>query len=146
MPCSSASRGEPNDTAEPSTRNTPSSCLCRPATILISVDLPAPLSPSTQVISPAATSSVMSRSAMMLPYRLPTPSSETSGAEDSPVLMIRSLPRLRAASYDQVDHGGGEHHRPEEELEPVRVPLGVRDAVARHAPDEGPDGRADRRA
>ena len=35
------------------------------------VDLPAPLSPSTQVTSPARTDVVTSRSAMTLPYDLP---------------------------------------------------------------------------
>ena len=45
----------------------PSLCLWAPARILMKVDLPAPLSPRTQVTSPARTEVVMSRKAMMLP-------------------------------------------------------------------------------
>ena len=67
MPRSRASRGEANRTGSPSTRNSPRSCWCTPARILISVDFPAPLSPSTQVTSPALTTVDTSRSAITLP-------------------------------------------------------------------------------
>jgi len=67
IPRSSASRGEVNLTGSPSTLNSPVSCWCTPARILIKVDFPAPLSPSTQVTSPALTTVDTSRSAMTLP-------------------------------------------------------------------------------
>ena len=59
MPWSSAARGEENCTAWPSTVSVPSLCGCRPEMILIRVDFPAPLSPSTQVTSPARTVRLM---------------------------------------------------------------------------------------
>jgi hypothetical protein len=43
------------------------------------VDLPAPLSPRTQVTSPAFTEVVTSDSAMMLPYRLPMSTTSMRG-------------------------------------------------------------------
>ena len=49
MPCSSASRGERNATARPSTRSSPASGETTPATILPRVDLPAPFSPDESV-------------------------------------------------------------------------------------------------
>ena len=49
MPLDLASRGEPNRTGESSIRNSPSSWWCTPERILMKVDFPAPLSPSTQV-------------------------------------------------------------------------------------------------
>ena len=67
MPRSSASRGEEKLTSSPLTSYVPCVGWCSPAMILISVDFPAPLSPSTQVTSPASTSSEMPPSAMMLP-------------------------------------------------------------------------------
>lgn len=52
--------------------NLPLLCSCAPAKILMNVDLPAPLSPRTQVPSPARTDVVLLRSAMTLPYDFPT--------------------------------------------------------------------------
>ena len=72
IPAPSASRGEVNDVASPLTRNSPSVGWCTPLRILIRVDLPAPLSPSTQVTVPGSTCSEMSRSAITLPKLLPT--------------------------------------------------------------------------
>ena len=67
MPLASASLGESKVIGSPSTSSSPSVGLCRPAMILINVDLPAPLSPSTPVTSPAPTRRLMSLSAMMFP-------------------------------------------------------------------------------
>ncbi len=67
MPCSSASRGEANRTGLPWNSSSPASCWCAPASTLISVDLPAPLSPSTQVTCPGLTTVDTSRSATTLP-------------------------------------------------------------------------------
>ena len=67
MPLASASRGESNETSSPFMRIVPSVCWCTPERILMNVDLPAPLSPSTHVTSPALTYVLTSRRAMMLP-------------------------------------------------------------------------------
>ena len=67
MPLPSASRGELNRTSSPFMRIEPSDCWCTPERILMNVDLPAPLSPSTQVTSPALTYVLNVRRAMMLP-------------------------------------------------------------------------------
>ena len=66
-PMSSASRGEDRVTSLPSTFSVPSEWLCSPDMILINVDFPAPLSPSTQVTSPALTRRLMPFSARMAP-------------------------------------------------------------------------------
>ena len=78
MPASLASRGEQKRVGSPSTSSSPSSCWCTPERILISVDLPAPLSPSTQVTSPALTTVETSLSAMTFPKYLPMPRTSSS--------------------------------------------------------------------
>ena len=55
IPALSASRGDENVTGSPSSSSWPSEGLCAPASILMNVDFPAPLSPSTQVTCPAVT-------------------------------------------------------------------------------------------
>ena len=60
-------RGEPKCVASPSTSNSPSLCWCTPDRILMNVDLPAPLSPSTHVTSPGPTDTVMSLRVTTLP-------------------------------------------------------------------------------
>jgi hypothetical protein len=72
IPAPSASRGELNEACSPLTKNSPSVGWCTPLRILISVDLPAPLSPSTQVTVPGSTCREMSRSAITLPKLFPT--------------------------------------------------------------------------
>jgi hypothetical protein len=67
MPRSSASRGESNRRASPSNRYSPSSGLYTPESVLMSVDFPAPLSPSRQVTSPARQYIDTSLMAMTLP-------------------------------------------------------------------------------
>jgi hypothetical protein len=67
MPRSLASRGELKCVSSPSTSICPSSWRCTPDRILMNVDLPAPLSPSTQVTSWAFTPTLMSFSATTLP-------------------------------------------------------------------------------
>ena len=67
MPWSSACRGEEKLTSLPSTLTVPSVCPCSPDMILIRVDLPAPLSPSTQVTSPAPTRRLIPSSARIAP-------------------------------------------------------------------------------
>ena len=67
IPRSLASRGELNVVGSPSTSSSPSLCWCTPLRILMNVDLPAPLSPSTQVTSPGPTDTLMSFRATTLP-------------------------------------------------------------------------------
>ena len=67
IPASRASRGEVNLTRSPSSRRSPSLCWWTPEKILMNVDLPAPLSPSTHVTWPARTVVVMPSRAMTLP-------------------------------------------------------------------------------
>ena len=79
MPRSRASRGEWKWTSSPSTRYSPSECWCTPLRILMNVDLPAPLSPSTHVTCPASTRQETSLSAITLPKYFETLRTSSSG-------------------------------------------------------------------
>src|SRR5882672_4416298 len=142
MPAARASRGPPNRTLAPSMRNSPSSCGWTPDRILIRVDLPAPLSPSTHVTSPARTSIEMSFSAITLPKYLLTWRTSRRGA---PLwLMASSTAGARGAPPDEGVHAHGDEQDHAEEGEvPVRVPPGEDDADLREADDKGADRRAD---
>src|SRR6478752_10815942 len=153
MPWSRDSRGEEKLTSLPSTFIVPSLCGWRPAMILIRVDLPAPLSPRTQVTSPARTVRLMPLRARMAPYVLPTSFISMSGSpewssgsacSDRVSVMSAHLSGGRELLDVEVDHDGEQEHDAEEGLEPVRVPPGIHDAQAGHAEDEGADGHADR--
>ena len=67
MPSARAARGDDMLRLDPVDDELADVCSCAPAKILMKVDLPAPLSPSTQVTSPAFTDVVTSRSAITLP-------------------------------------------------------------------------------
>ena len=54
MPCAMASAGEEKLTSSPSTSMVPSSGFCTPYRIFISVDLPAPFSPTRACTVPRA--------------------------------------------------------------------------------------------
>src|SRR6478735_6191913 len=152
MPWARDSRGELNETSLPSTFMVPSLCGCSPAMILMRVDLPAPLSPRTQVTSPALTVRLMPLRARMAPYVLPTLIICTRG---SPLCRVLSACSARVSVMSahlssgrelldvEVDHHGEQEHDAEEGAEPVRVPAGVDDAEARHAEDERAEGDAD---
>src|SRR5919201_6664815 len=154
MPWSSASRGEPKLASLPSIFMVPEVCGCSPEMILMRVDLPAPLSPSTQVTSPACTVRLMSSSATIGPNDLPMPSIWTSGSPlcsarsacSRIVSVIGSPPRRCVVLDVQVDHHREQEHRAEERVEPVRVEAGEHDALGGHAEDERADRGADRRA
>src|SRR5438034_5746944 len=79
MPEPCAARGELRWTGCPSTKTRPVSGRCSPSSTRISVDLPAPFSPISAVISPALKATDTSRSACTAPKRLLTPSTETTG-------------------------------------------------------------------
>src|SRR5919112_3015240 len=153
MPWSSDSRGEPKCTSAPSTLRVPSVCGCSPEMILMRVDLPAPLSPSTQVTSPALTVRLTPSRARMAPYALPTPSISTSGvpafrspAACSAMVSVTSSPLGGVVLDVQVDQHREQQHHAQEGTEPVRVPAGVHDALGGHAEDERAERGADRRA
>ena len=67
MPAAFDSAVEPKSTSSPRKRSVPASRRCTPATILTSVDLPAPFSPTSAWIEPGATRSVPDRSARTAP-------------------------------------------------------------------------------
>src|SRR3954451_3435002 len=128
MPCPSESRGLVKWTSLPSTFIVPSLCGCRPAMILIRVDFPAPLSPRTQVTSPALTVRLMPLRARMAPYVLPTLIICTRG---SPLCRVLSACSARVSVMSahlssgrelldvEVDHDGEQEHDAEEGAEPV---------------------------
>src|SRR5260370_1157388 len=117
MPRSSASFGDSNCTGLPSTRYWPEEGACTPASVLISVDLPAPLSPSRQCTSPRLRRSVTPLSAITLPKNLLTFSSArivspVSAVAVSLAVVLRSdmsfsrLSLRHAAAYVVVEQHG----------------------------------------
>src|SRR5689334_1707167 len=141
MPRSSASGGESKATGAPSTRYVPALGGCTPARILISVDLPAPLSPSRQWTSPRRSWRLTSWRAATVPKTLLTPSSSrrcSAGAMS---------PRSRdAAAHVVVEQHGDEQHQAQEHAEPVRIDVGVGDADLHDAEDQRAEAGADHRA
>src|SRR5664280_2054439 len=79
MPRASASFGLEMVTSVPRMKKAPSSQSCTPAMALISVDLPAPLSPTSATTSPASTSKSTPVRASRGPNRLLTPLSARRG-------------------------------------------------------------------
>src|SRR5437588_820673 len=73
MPCAAASFGEAIVAGCPSSSISPSSASTTPARIFISVDLPAPFSPTTAWTWPRPTSRCMRASACTPPYRFDSP-------------------------------------------------------------------------
>ena len=78
MPAAMASAGLRNCNSRPSIRIVPSSGRCSPYSVFISVDLPAPFSPTIAWISPRRTVSSMSRLATTPGKRLVMPRSSTA--------------------------------------------------------------------
>src|SRR5476651_1765095 len=109
MPASSAWRGDWISAALPSIRYSPLEARCTPARILMSVDLPAPLSPSRQCTSPGWISKEMSLSARTVPKVLPTFFSSTIAVVD--VSAMGSARHRRPAAHEVVEQHGGEHHQ-----------------------------------
>src|ERR1700744_6175654 len=121
MPRSSASFGDSKCTGLPSTRYWPAEGACTPASVLISVDLPAPLSPSRQCTSPRRRRSVTPESAITLPKYLLTFSSDRMMSSCLRVSdMVVSRLRLRdATAYIVVEQHRDQQHHAEEHAEPV---------------------------
>src|SRR5579872_519590 len=79
MPASRAFDGELNATFLPAISIEPSSYACTPLRILMSVDFPAPFSPSSACTSPGNTSRLTPRKARTPPKLLATPVTRTNG-------------------------------------------------------------------
>src|ERR1700716_356161 len=117
--------------------------------ILMRVDLPAPLSPRTHVISPAPTRREIPESALMLPYRLPTFFISMRGfvaVTGFASTVTDSSPPRRQLPDVCVEHRRQQQHDSQEELEPIGVPTGVDDALGGHAENQSPHRGPDRRA
>src|SRR5215217_8141730 len=108
MPRRAASFGPWIDTGEPSKRISPSSTGWIPAMHLISVDLPAPLSPTRAMTSPAATRKSTWYSAWTAPNRFETPRSSRTGwlsvMRSQPCLVAhrRVLPRADVLALEEL--------------------------------------------
>ena len=83
MPAAAASAGERKGAARPCHSMRPASRRSMPATIFISVDFPAPFSPSSRCTSPGATLRLPSRRAVTPPNRFWMPFRSRSTARDS---------------------------------------------------------------
>src|ERR1044072_6922885 len=116
--------------------------------IFISVDLPAPLSPSRPSTSPLRRCRLTSRSAVTGPKRLATCStrSTSSDARASSGYTIRSATAapLPHASDVDVDRHRAEDRDAEDEVEVVGVDALERQAVAQDAEEQRAEQRADR--
>src|SRR5690242_5310427 len=151
MPSARAWSTERSSTSSPLTTSRPASGFWKPETILMSVDLPAPLSPSSPSTSPLRRCRLMSRSAVTGPKRLATFSTRrtSSSARDSAAVTIRSsgtaAPLPHASHVDVDDHRDEDRHA-EDEVEVVGVDPLQRQAVAQDAEEERAEQRPDRGA
>src|SRR5574337_737265 len=80
MPASRASRGVAKATGSPRSRISPALGACTPEIALISVDLPAPLSPASASTSPHSRSKLTFSSACTPPKRLESPRTARIGS------------------------------------------------------------------
>ena len=147
-------RGGEGDRSSPSTLRLPSLCGCSPDMILMRVDLPAPLSPSTQVdlagvdaqvdAAQRADRAVGLADVVHLDQRLALVQVAVGVLGEG---VGHGQPTFRRGGEPldvEVDQHGEQQHHAEEGLEPVGVPAGVDDAEAGHAEDERADRDADR--
>src|SRR4051812_42375661 len=110
MPRSIASRGEVNTTGWPSTSNSPSSGEVSPYSTFISVDLPAPFSPSKASTSPGSSCRSMPLLATSEPKRLTMPRPSRTGRLGADIRHPVRGWRRRAPDRAGHDHDG-EHIR-----------------------------------
>src|SRR3954451_5114442 len=137
-----------SSTSSPLTISRPSSGFWKPEMILISVDLPAPLSPSSPSTSPLRRCTLMSRSAVTGPKRLEMCStrSTSSEARASSAVTIRSSAKaapLSHASDVHVDDHRDEDRHAQDEVEVVGVDPLQGQAVAQDAEEDRAEERAD---
>ena len=98
IPASVASLGERKCTGLPCQMISPPLGSQMPAIVLISVDLPAPLSPTSAVTCPAGISRLMSVSACTGPKFFPMPRSRSSGSASFTVTSLPDDP-VRGAGW-----------------------------------------------
>src|SRR5215471_6151078 len=122
MPLSLAARGLANTTGLPSIRIVPAVGGCTPASVLISVDLPAPLSPSRQSTSPAWTFSEMPWRTSIGPNDLLTSRSSRRGGAviARPSLLLRRIGQRHLAERVVHQHGN-QQHRADDEARQISV-------------------------
>src|SRR4051812_46004323 len=135
MPSERAWSTERSSTSSPLTTRRPSSGFWKPEMILISVDLPAPLSPSRPSTSPLPRCRSMLRSAVTGPKRLATPSMRRTSSGTAP------LPHATDVGVD--DHGEQDRDA-QDEVQVVGVDALQRQAVAQQAQEQCAEERADR--
>src|SRR3954453_14989755 len=148
IPSEGAWSTERSSTSSPLTTSRPSSGFWKPEMILISVDLPAPLSPSSPSTSPLRRCTLMSRSAVTGPKRLEMCStrSTSSEARASSAVRIRSSAKgapLSHASDVHVDDHRDEDRHAQDEVEVVGVDPLQGQAVAQDAEEDRAEERAD---
>src|SRR4051794_12507844 len=136
MPSERAWSTERSSVSSPLMNSRPSSGFWKPEMILISVDLPAPLSPSSPSTSPLPRRRFTSRSAVTGPKRLPTFSTRRTSSDTAPPPYTPDI---------DVDDHRGDDRDPEDEVEVVGVDALERQAVAQDAEEQRPEHRADRR-
>src|SRR4051794_25751119 len=125
----------------------PSDGVYTPERVLISVDLPAPLSPSRQCTSLALTVRETPVSATTGPKNLVTFLTSMRGrtGRDCSTAAMSALPR-HAATDHVVEEHGGQQHGAEEDPEPVVGHAGKQDAHLHHAEDQRAEAGTDDRA
>src|SRR5262249_46031613 len=121
--------------SSPRTNSLPSSGFWKPEMILISVDLPAPLSPSSPSTSPFWRCRLTSRSAVTGPKRLATFSTRRTSSD--------TAPPPDTADVDVDDHRDDDRDA-EDEVQVVRVDALERQAVAQDVEEQRAEQRADR--
>src|SRR5262245_59604656 len=129
MPLSLAARGVSKVTGAPSIRTSPDEGQCTPDMILISVDLPAPLSPRRQSTSPPRTCSEMSCSTSIGPNDLLMLFNSRIGV----VICLTSL-LLRPVSQRHLAEGvvhenGDQKQYANDQARPIAVEVRVVDAL-----------------
>src|SRR5947209_6307350 len=108
----------------------------------MSVDLPAPLSPSRHMTSPRDTLIETSSSAVTLSKLFEMLRTSMSGVLSAGV-MSGSAGADGALAHEAVDQHRDQEHGAEYDLEPVRVDARENDALAHHAEKQRPEHRAD---
>src|SRR3954468_17458074 len=137
MPSERAWSTDLSSTSSPLMISRPSSGFWKPEMVLISVDLPAPLSPSRPSTSPLPRCRLISRSAVTGPKRLATPSTRRTSSDTAP------LPHAPDVGVD--DHRGQDRHA-EDEVQVVRVDALERQAVPQYPEEQRSEQRTDHRA
>src|SRR3954463_6325541 len=134
MPSERAWSTDLSSVSSPLMISRPSSGRWKPEMILISVDLPAPLSPSRPSTSPLRRCRLISRSAVTGPKRLATPSTRSTS-------LFSDTAALPHASDIGVDDHRGQDRDAEDEVQVVRVDALEREAVPQYAQEQRAEQR-----